>query len=119
MPHIIIRTNVKKSDDESKKIATTAGHVLAEAIKKQESYVMSELQYNASLVFGGSDEPCAVVEVKSIGRIDEEKNAHYTVELCRFVFAALDVKPERTYIQFTDFAGHCWAWNGNTFKPKE
>lgn len=81
---------------------------------KPENYVMVILQTNPAMLFAGSDEPLAYLELKSLG-LPEDKTADFSSRLCTLVSELLGVAPERTYIEFSSPARHCWGWNHSTF----
>ena len=68
MPLINLRTNisdVQAPDALLKKLSAA----LATATGKPESYVMTLLDSGVPMTFAGSEEPCAYVEIKSIGAL--------------------------------------------------
>ena len=68
MPLINLRTNVsdvQAPDALLKKLSDA----LASATGKPESYVMTLLESGVPMTFAGSEEPCAYVEIKSIGAL--------------------------------------------------
>lgn len=114
MPYISIQTNQTISENESQDILKKVSHGTAEILGKPESYVMVALQPNTPMCFAGSNEPSAYVQLKSLG-LPESSTAEFSQALCSLINTALDVSPERTYIEFSAPQRHMWGWNNKTF----
>ena len=109
MPVLHIRTNQTASADLheiSKGVAT--------ALSKPESYVMLSLESSPNMLFAGSNEPCATLELKSIG-LAESALPDLSKQLCGLIQTQLGVPPERIYIEFTDLQRSWFGWNKSTF----
>ena len=87
---------------------------LAELLGKPEQYVMVALDTEADLIFGGSDAPCLLAEVASLG-LTEEASRAITPQLCTMLGAQMKVPPERIYIWYASPPRAFWGWNGKTF----
>ena len=111
MPLINIKTNisdVQAPDVLLKKLSAA----LASATGKPEAYVMTLLDSDVPMTFAGSNEPCAYVEIKSIGALSpQEMSDHF----CELIKATLDISKDRIYIGFEDVNASHWGWNGRTF----
>ena len=112
MPFIRIHTNieVRESSEVLKKLSSLS----AEKIGKPESYVMTALEDRASMAFGGSDEPLAFIECKSIG-LGETQTKGLSASLCSFCEKELGIPQSRVYIEFAGAKGSMWGWKGGTF----
>ncbi len=112
MPFIRIHTNIEVSEPESvlKKLSAVA----AEKIGKPEAYVMTALSDKAAMTFGGSDEPLAFIECKSIG-LGETQTKSLSASLCSFCEKELQIPQNRVYIEFAGSKGSMWGWKGGTF----
>ncbi|MEJ2059788.1 MAG: phenylpyruvate tautomerase MIF-related protein [Gammaproteobacteria bacterium] len=114
MPLISIESNVLQSDaDYSELLDELSAHV-AQALGKPESYVMVRLVPNERMLFAGSPEPLAFVELKSIG-LPESATAGLSKGLSELIETRLGVPADRTYIEFADAPRRYWGWNGSTF----
>ena len=65
MPLLEIFTNTVVDNEQV--IATKASKLVTEILNKPESYVMVRVQTEQSLLFAGSNEPAALVQLKSLG----------------------------------------------------
>lgn len=114
MPLLKIQTNKAIDENTAKTLVRDASASVAEWLGKPERYVMVSLEHNPDMLFGGSDEPLAYLELKSIG-LPESKTGDLSGQLCNLLGTSLDVPADRIYIEFSDAARHMWGWNGGTF----
>ena len=111
MPLINVKTNisdVQAPDVLLKKLSAA----LASATGKPEAYVMTLLDSSVPMTFAGSNEPCAYVEIKSIGALSPPEMSD---QFCELIKAALGISKDRIYIGFDDVSASHWGWNGRTF----
>ena len=111
MPLINLRTNVsdvQAPDALLKKLSDA----LASATGKPESYVMTLLDSGVPMTFAGSEEPCAYVEIKSIGALTPPAMSD---QFCELIKSSLGVPKNRIYIGLDDVNASDWGWNGRTF----
>ena len=114
MPLLRIQTNQELPAANAKALAAKASALVSEQLGKPESYVMTSVESNTAMLFAGSDEPLAFLELKSIG-LPESITADVSNALCQLVSAEAGIAAERIYIEFTDAPRKMWGWNGSTF----
>lgn len=114
MPYLSIQTNLNIPDESARRIVAKASAKLADLLGKPERYVMVNLIGDATLIFAGSGDPAAYVELKSIG-LPENQTQHLSETLCSFLRQELDIDPQRVYIEFIDIPRKFWGWNNSTF----
>ncbi len=114
MPYLKIQTNQTTDPEKSKALLAAASKKLASELGKPERYVMVELTSNPAMLFGGTDEPVAYLELKSIGLPVGQTN-NLSQSLSSLLEVTLGISPSRVYIEFTDVKGGLWGWNGSTF----
>ena len=112
MPVLQITTNV--TVDAKASIAKQASGLVAGMLGKPESYVMISVEDNATLIFAGSDDPCAHLVLKSLG-LPENQTPVFSEKLCGFVEQQLGISPSRTYIEFISPERHMFGWDNRTF----
>ena len=66
------------------------------------------------MLFAGSNEPLAYLELKSIG-LPADKTTQFSATLCDLISTTLSIQSDRIYIEFSDAPRHLWGWNGKTF----
>ena len=114
MPLLKIETNQAVDADARSRLIATASQQVAELLGKPERYVMVSLQENPAMLFGGSNDPLAYLELKSIG-LPETRTAELSQALAQLMHEQLGLPADRVYIEFADAARNMWGWNGGTF----
>jgi phenylpyruvate tautomerase len=112
MPVLTLTTNSRK--EFSHETLGDLSAAVAKMLGKPESYVMVQLYYNAQMLFAGSDDPLAYVELKSIA-LPREHTTTLSATLCDLIAAELNIPQNRIYIEFADLQRHLFGWNGKTF----
>lgn len=69
---------------------------------------------NAAVIFGGTDEPCAIGILGSIGGIAKESNGAITSDVTDLL-EEFGVKESRLYINFFDMDRANVGWSRRTF----
>ena len=87
---------------------------VAAILDKSKNYVMVSLEDQCDLMFAGTDEPAAYLELKSIN-LPEADTAQLSSSLCGFIHERLEIDPSRIYIEFSNAERHMWGWNGRVF----
>lgn len=114
MPFLKIQTNTELPEAAARTLASRASALVATQLGKPERYVMVSVETNAAMQFGGSTEPLAYLELKSIG-LPESSTGDASRALCELVSSETGIDPERIYIEFADAARRMWGWNSSTF----
>ncbi len=115
MPTVILNTSVQCSDTDKTEIAKALSEICVNVFSKPEDYVQSMVNTGNTILFGGSSEKAAFVEVKSIGGINAENNTKISKAVCELLSDKLDIDPARVYLNFFDLQKSDWGWNGATF----
>lgn len=112
MPYIKVQTNQKVERKEVllKKLSAA----MADNLGKPESYIMTALEADLKMTFGGSTEKTAFIEVKSIG-LKQSMTEELSKFICEFIEQELEIDQDRIYIEFADAPGAMWGWDGGTF----
>ena len=121
MPKLTIRTNV---DVRTKglplfDLAQKLTSLVADIFGKPASHVAVDVQDGQFLTFAGTEDPCALCELLSIGGINLESNTRFSAALSE-VLAALGVPKTRYYVTFVDADRANIGYNAATFanQPK-
>lgn len=114
MPLIKVTTNQSNSAEVQAAFLRQLSAATAAMLGKPESYVMAMFNEQAQMLFAGSAEPLAYVELKSLG-LPENNTPDYSAQLCNLIEKELGIRPERVYIEFSAPARHMWGWSGRTF----
>lgn len=114
MPYLKLTTNIAISKEQSPKLLTQFSQLLAKETGKPERYVMVELTGDKDMLFGGSNEPLAYVECKSVGLSDQQAKS-LSASIPQLLANNLSLAAERVYIEFSNCPANLWGWNGSTF----
>ena len=114
MPLIKLRTNVSLADDKTTQLMGELSQLLASETGKPERYVMVELKGDRNMLFGGSADPVAYVECKSIG-LSTAQAKSLSQSISGVLGAQLSINADRVYIEFSNCPAELWGWNGATF----
>jgi len=112
MPYLSVKTNAKVTDEAE--LLTRLSQQAAKMLGKPESYVMVYIASGAVMMFAGSTEPLAYVELKSLG-LSKDETASFSAGLCALLQDELGIDPGRIYIEFSGPERYMWGWNGGTF----
>lgn len=110
MPYVRMETN---STLDEKTFIKAFSKFISKSLGKPEMYVMISIE-TKKMVFGGNEDPCMFVELKSIG-LPKDSTSNLSKEICNFIEKETKIKSERIYINFVNFDGSMWGWNGTTF----
>ena len=110
MPLLSIESNCESTDGLLKKASET----VSAALGKSEQYVMVRYQHNPDMLFAGSNQPLAFLELKSIG-LPDEAAPELSAQLCDLLQSELGINSDRVYIEFVNAPRHLWGWNRTTF----
>ena len=108
MPLLTIQTTQKLSSIQAGHIIRHASTAISEMLNKDETHVMVIIQQDKKILFGGSDHPCAFLELTSLD-LDESQTADYSRKLCLLVNRQLAISPARIYIKYTSSQHHLWG----------
>ena len=114
MPYLKIQTNLPLSKKAERSVLQDASALVAKELSKPEEFVMVALQPNTPMMFAGTDDPVAFLELKSIG-LPADKTKRLSRTLCDLINRHLGIRPERVYVKFIDVLHSMWGWKGDTF----
>ena len=110
MPLLSISTNTKIKNEQI--LLANSLDFISSLTGKPKNFIMIKLTDSLSMNFAGTDEPCAFIEIKSIGSLVPSKMSKPS---CEFFSSELEIPKERIYIFFQDVDSKNWAWNSKTF----
>jgi phenylpyruvate tautomerase len=114
MPLARITTSKASSPEIGQSLLAALSRLVAERLGKPEEYVMTCLVH-APMTFAGSGQPCALLELKSIGRFQPQQTRELSAALCALLAEHLAIPSSRIYIEFSDVTGYLWGHDGETF----
>ncbi|XP_062332687.1 macrophage migration inhibitory factor-like [Osmerus eperlanus] len=114
MPVFVVHTNVAK-EDVPQELYSEATVELAKAMCLPEKYFCINIIGSQTMTFGGTSEPCAHCDIRTIGRINEEQNIKYSKLLCGLLKKHLGIPSNRMYVDFFDFNPQNVAHDNSVF----
>lgn len=111
MPYIKIQSMLAPAGDAAATLALRASQVAAEAIGKEEKWVLVSVERPLAMTFGGETAPCAFIEAKTIG-LPAPDAARVIEALTKFVAAELGLPFDRIFVECADLDGRYWGWDG-------
>ena len=90
-------------------------HQLAQATSKPAQYIAVHVVPDQLMTFSGTNDPCALCSLHSIGKIGGAQNRNYSKLLCGLLSDRLHISPDRVYINYYDMNAANVGWNGSTF----
>ncbi|MCF7970043.1 MAG: hypothetical protein K9L22_02620 [Methylococcaceae bacterium] len=114
MPFIKLRSNVIIDSAKTISIMSDLSKLLAHETSKPERYVMVDVKGDRNMMFGGSTEPLAFLECKSIG-LSPAQAKSLSKSISELLSTHLQLSAERIYIEFSHCPAEYWGWNGSTF----
>ena len=114
MPLLKIQTNHTIDENTSNSLLTEASKLVSTELGKPENYVMIIIEPLRAMMFAGSTDQLAYIELKSIG-LPESKITDLSQALCGLIEDTLGIPTSRIYIEFTDVPRKMWGWNSGTF----
>lgn len=116
MPLIrIVASGAPAAKGETDALLRDLSSLLARELGKPESYVMTCLEQQAHMTFGGTDAPTCYAEVKNVGTLAPATTARLSAAVTERLADAFGVRPDRIYIEFSDARPHMWGHAGDTF----
>eukprot|EP01063_Lacrimia_lanifica_P041453 TRINITY_DN9681_c0_g1_i5.p2 TRINITY_DN9681_c0_g1~~TRINITY_DN9681_c0_g1_i5.p2 ORF type:complete len:119 (+),score=44.17 TRINITY_DN9681_c0_g1_i5:178-534(+) len=113
MPSLELSTNLALGDAKAQ-VLRALSQAVAEVTKKPEKFVMIAVHDESAMLYGGSDAPCAVAHLHSIGAISQASNAELQRAVTA-VLAPLGLPADRMYIFFHDAERANVGWDNRTF----
>lgn len=114
MPYFSIDTNEPIEETVQQPLLKIASVFVAKLLGKPESVVMVQIRHDQTLLFGGSNERAAFVQLRSIG-LPQERCPEFTAKISHFVEDEFKIPQGRVFIEFQDLQGKMFGWNGKTF----
>ncbi|HEY0944116.1 MAG TPA: phenylpyruvate tautomerase MIF-related protein [Opitutaceae bacterium] len=114
MPYLKIQTNLPVSKKAERAVLREASSLVADELEKPEEFVMVALQPNTSMLFAGTDDPVAFLELKAVG-LPARKTRTLSKVLCEMIEKHLGIPADRVYVKFISASRGMWGWKGDTF----
>ncbi|KAL6728421.1 hypothetical protein Aduo_010196 [Ancylostoma duodenale] len=114
MPVFQLHTNVSQ-DKVTPDLLKQISALVARILHKPESYVAVHVVPDQKMTFAGTDGPCGIGILKSIGGVGGSQNNSHAKALFALIKDHLGIEGSRMYIEFVDIGAADIAHNGRTF----
>lgn len=114
MPYLLVQTNAHEDRIKREIFLKDATAAVAEMTGKPAEKVMVGLQTDMAMSFGGSEETCAFVHLKSLG-LPPADTGKYTAILCDLMEKTFHIRQNRVFVQLSDHPRAQWGCDGKTF----
>jgi phenylpyruvate tautomerase PptA (4-oxalocrotonate tautomerase family) len=95
-------------------LAKQLSQLVCKELNKPEAVMQVLVKFDQSTIYGGTDDPNAVVELFSIGAVGPEVNASLSAALKPVLQEKLGVAPDRYHFIIFDKQASDWGNNGST-----
>eukprot|EP00536_Pseudo-nitzschia_multiseries_P014749 jgi/Psemu1/262397/estExt_Genewise1Plus.C_7630015 len=112
-PSLVLVTNLDLGDKKLE-VMKKASKAICEVTGKPEAYIGVSITDNASVIFGGSDAPCALGNLYSIGAISKENNGQMQSKITD-ILSEFGLEENRMYINYWDMPRENVGWSRRTF----
>lgn len=112
MPNVQVTSNVASAGVDKAKVMAAVSKGVATALGKSEQVVMVHLNLDTPMLFQGNDEPCAMIRLKSIGKVDAQHNPTTASVLTQTVSQELKIPADRIFMNIDDVQRSNWAKGG-------
>ena len=114
MPYLKIQTNQTLDETVQNSLLKKASATISAQLGKSVDYIMVAIDPPRPMMFAGSNEPTAYLELKSIG-LTSADTTDLSAALCELMANDLSINKNRVYIEFSDTERSMWGWNSATF----
>ncbi|KAG1685194.1 hypothetical protein DVH05_019023 [Phytophthora capsici] len=112
MPNVQVTSNVSSTAVDTTKAMAAISKGVATALDKSEQVVMVQLNLDTPMLFGASDAPCAMIHLRSIGKVDAQHNPTTASVLTETVSQELNIPKDRIFMNIDDVQRSNWAKGG-------
>ncbi len=114
MPYLKIQTNLPVTRKARRVVLREASALVEHELEKPEDFVMVALEPDTAMLFGGTDDPVAFLELKAVG-LPVRRTKQLSKVLCAMIQEHLGIPKDRVYVKFIDVKHGMWGWKGDTF----
>ncbi len=115
MPMTRVQLSADLNDDAKAALLDEISSSVASGLGKPESYMMVVVETGVAMRMAASADPAALVEVRSVGTINDVQAKALSATLCGLISERAGVPAGRIYVNFAGVPGGMWGHNGGTF----
>ena len=111
MPYCNVKTNVKV--EKKKELSKALTETIELIPGKTENWIMISIDDEAFMTFAGTEDPTAMITLKTFGQPEQKYYDLVTAGFCKSVSSMLGIPQDRIYISHEP--SDLWGWNGGNF----
>jgi len=111
MPHLKIQTNLPIGKKSQQSLLRGASALVARELAKPADLVLVTLEPDAVMLFAGTDDPVAFLELVSVG-LSAPRTKALSQDLCELVEEHLGIARDRVYFKFISGSRGMWGFKG-------
>ncbi|MBS0662680.1 MAG: hypothetical protein JSR48_05405 [Verrucomicrobia bacterium] len=112
MPYLKIQTNLPIGKKSQQTIMRSAAALVARELDKPADLVLVALDIDTPMLFAGTDDPVAFLELKSVG-LSARRTKTLSQDLCELIKEHLGIERDRVYLKFFSGARGMWGFSGD------
>ena len=113
MPYITTKVTTPLPQKKIDALTEAYGKLIEIFPGKTERWLMLDFSGDAKMTFGGTTEPCAMVEIELFGKASAESYDKMTDAVCAMIEVECAIPADRVYVKYAE-VGH-WGWNHANF----
>lgn len=113
MPYITTKVTTPLSQKKIDALTEAYGKLIEIFPGKTERWLMLDFTGDAKMAFGGTTEPCAMVEIELFGKASAESCDKMTDAVCAMIEVECAIPADRVYVKYAEVEH--WGWNHANF----
>jgi hypothetical protein len=110
MPYISVIIGQKLEAAQKEKLKTELGRLITIIPGKTEPDLIVHIQDTTSLYMGGTQAPCAYIDLRVYTKTTEEAKKRFTRETFAYITREFGIPPERQYLTIGEYEQ--WGFDG-------
>jgi len=115
MPLLRLQTNAPLDGAVRDSLMAALSARAAQLLSKPESYLMVLVEEGVGMMLGGSNDPAAFFEVRSIGAISPDQAKALSKSLSEIIEEKIGIPAGRVYSNYAGWERNMWGHSGSTF----
>lgn len=113
MPYITTKVTTPLPQTKIDALTKAYGKLIEIFPGKTERWLMLDFTGDAKMAFGGTTDPCAMIEIALFGKASAESCDKMTDAVCALIETECAIPADRIYVKYAE-VGH-WGWNHTNF----
>jgi phenylpyruvate tautomerase PptA (4-oxalocrotonate tautomerase family) len=115
MPFLRLQLSKPLASDQQQALLAELSSTVAELLGKPERYMMVAIEPETPMMLGGSGDPAALFELRSVGTISGAQAKAISGAVSGLLEAKVGLDPQRVYANYAGVPGAMWGHGASTF----